>query len=54
MAKYDYVSSETFIALVKDCYMDAVRVALNGEDAVPFILGVDTIAEMIIKRLSDE
>lgn len=54
MAKYDYCSSETFINLVKDCYMDAVRDALGGEDAVPVILGIDILAEMVIKRLSDE
>lgn len=54
MAKYDYCSSEAFINLVKDCYMDAVRFALGGEEAVPVILGIDTLAEMVIKRLSDE
>lgn len=54
MAKYDYCSNETFINLVKDCYMDAVRDALNGEEAVPVILGIDDLADRVIKRLSDE
>lgn len=53
MAKYDYCSSETFINLVKDCYIEAVRDTLDGGQGVPVIIGIDDLADRIIKRLSD-